>query len=100
MAAVNADEGKRMTSSISERRERKVLIVDDEQDILAICTKALSREFKVDGFSNPSEALEHFKANPADYDLVLTDVRMPLISGFELAKEVRSIRPDIPMLFM
>src|SRR5690348_11400081 len=100
MRAANADERKSTAPLISECNERKLLIIDDEPDILVICTKALSRKFKVDSFSNPSEALEHFKANPADYDLILTDVRMPLISGLELAKEVRSIRPDIPILFM
>ena len=81
-------------------KKRKVLIVDNEPDILVICTKALSKKFLVHSFSNPAEAFEHFNKNSSDYDLVLTDVRMPIMSGFKLAKQIRNIRPDIPILFM
>ena len=87
--------------SASRRKAGKVLVVDDEPDILLICTKALSyKNFEVEGFSNSVEAFEHFKVKSSDYDLVLTDVRMPIMSGFELAKEIRNIRPDITILFM
>jgi DNA-binding NtrC family response regulator len=78
-------------------KKRKVLIVDNEPDILVICTKALSKKFNIDSFSNPAEAFEHFNNNSSDYDLVLTDVRMPIMSGFKLAKQIHNIRQDIPM---
>ncbi|MEO9321253.1 MAG: response regulator [Nitrososphaera sp.] len=78
----------------------RVLVVDDEPDILYVCEKALEKQYLVSGFSSPEDALEHFKAHCAAVDLVLTDVRMPTMSGFELAREIRMLRKDIPIVFM
>jgi DNA-binding NtrC family response regulator len=75
-------------------------LVDDDHDIVHIFNKGLTGKFKVDAFSDSQQALDHFRRQANQYDLVLTDVRMPKVSGFELAKEVRRIRPDITILFM
>jgi two-component SAPR family response regulator len=88
-----------MADSSSIATQKRIMLVDDEEDILFVCSAALSK-FKVDSFSNPEQALEFFRHNSNDYDLVLTDVRMPNLSGFELAKGIRDIRPDITILFM
>src|SRR3712207_8953718 len=67
-----------------------ILIVDDELDIVLIFKQALSRQgYTVFGFTDPLLALEHFKVNSADYGLVITDVRMPRMSGFEDRKSTR-----------
>jgi len=57
-------------------------------------------KFEVDGFTDPVEALEYFKRNPSFFSLVLTDVRMPGMSGIELAKKIIQIRPDTKIMLM
>lgn len=78
-----------------------ILVVDDELDIVLIFKQALSRQgYTVFGFTDPLLALEHFKVNSADYGLVITDVRMPRMSGFELAANIRAIKPHAKVVFM
>lgn len=78
-----------------------ILVVDDELDIVLIFKQALSRQgYTVFGFTDPLLALEHFKVNSADYGLVITDVRMPRMSGFELAANIKVIKPDAKVVFM
>lgn len=77
------------------------MVVDDEPDILNIVRLALKRwGYVVDAFDNTENALAHFKQNPSDFSLVLTDIRMPGISGIELAKEMRKVRPDLKVMAM
>jgi DNA-binding NarL/FixJ family response regulator len=49
---------------------------------------------------DPRGALEHFKINQKDYSLVITDVRMPEMNGFEFARSVSRIKPEIKVLLM
>ncbi len=78
-----------------------ILVVDDELDIVLIFKQALSRQgYTVFGFTDPLLALEHFKVNAEDYGLVITDVRMPRMSGFELAANIKVIKPDAKVVFM
>ena len=71
---------------LSSHRHR-LLIVDDERDIAYILERGLtSAGFEVDAFSNPVDALAHYKAN--HYAHILLDIRMPGMTGFELARAI------------
>ncbi len=75
--------------------------MDDELDIVTIFRQALSRYgYSVFGFTDPTLALEHFRLNAQDYALVISDVRMPQMSGFELAANIKAIKPDARIVLM
>ena len=77
----------------------KILIVDDDTDITLAFKKGLEGdEFMVDTFNDPLEALSNFK--PSKYDLLLLDVRMPKMNGFELYKEIEKIDNHVKVCFI
>ncbi len=76
-----------------------ILIVDDEQDILNVLSQLLSLSgYQVRTFLDSSEALHHFQEDPSRYDLVITDMTMPNLSGEELGREILTLRPEIPLI--
>jgi two-component system, OmpR family, response regulator ChvI len=80
------------TSSYSQQQNNKksILLVDDEPDIINILRVGLEDNgFRVDAFTDAQEALSSFKAGT--YDLLLLDVRMPKLNGFELYQEIKKI---------
>jgi len=77
----------------------RVLVVDDEPDInLTFKTGLEANGFIVDAFSDPILALSNFK--PGVYDLLLLDVRMPQINGFELYEKFRRIDSNVKACFI
>ena len=54
--------------------------------------------YRVSSRTSPYEAIEAFKANPSKYDMVITDMTMPGITGDILAKEILKLRADIPII--
>ncbi len=79
--------------------EEKILVVDDEPSIAMLEKQMLERlGYKVSSFHNSIEALNMFKAKPEFFDLVISDMSMPEFSGIRLAKKLRKIRPDIPII--
>lgn len=77
----------------------KVLFVDDEQMIKEIGEKTLQQMgCDVDAFTDSIEALKHFQKDPDNFDLVITDLTMPMLTGNQLALEILSLRPDIPIV--
>jgi PAS domain S-box-containing protein len=77
----------------------RILLVDDEKPVAAMETQILSRMgYKVTAFTDSIEALAAFKNDPDRFDLVITDVAMPNMSGDKLAEALKRIKPDIPIL--
>lgn len=77
----------------------RILLVDDEMSVAKLEKKMLERlGYKVTMFINSQEALQTIRANPMSFDLVISDMTMPNMTGDQLAGEVKSIRPDIPVI--
>jgi DNA-binding response OmpR family regulator len=80
-------------------RQKRILAVDDEPDITKLCSLALEYYgFKVDTFINSEEALSNFKPNY--YDLVILDIKMPKMDGFELYDELKKKDNDVKICFL
>lgn len=81
----------------------RIMVVDDERDILSILKRGLESKnrFQVDTFMDAESALESLKENSDDYyDLVLTDIRMPKINGFELYRRIKESNPHMKIVFI
>lgn len=80
-------------------KKDKVLLVEDDSTLLFIVEDALMREgFEVVCASNGEDGLKKFKAS--DPSIVVADVMMPKMSGFEMVKLIRLISPSVPVLFL
>ena len=79
--------------------QKRILAVDDEPDITMFCSFALEYYgFKVDTFNDSEEALSNFK--PHYYDLVILDIKMPKMDGFELYDELKKKDNDVKVCFL
>ena len=71
----------------------RLWIIDDEESIRTICKSALEEEFDIEMFPNGSEALLALNSNKPD--LVITDIKMPGMSGLDLLKKISSNYPNM-----
>lgn len=93
--AVSETPVKFLTEGVGEN----ILYVDDESALTDLVSQMLSAmKYNVTTFNSPTAALSHFKARPAFYKLVITDLTMPEMTGDKLASAILEIRPDIPIL--
>ena len=77
----------------------RILLVDDDPMLVEMVTSKLEKlGYQTTATTNPVEALRMFHDNPERFDLVFTDLAMPVISGAELTQKVKLIRPDIPVI--
>ena len=77
----------------------RILFVDDEQVLVEIGKQMLERlGYEVTTRTSSIEALELFRVKPDQFDLVITDMTMPNMTGDKLAKEIMGIRADIPVV--
>ena len=82
-----------------ERRPLRVALVDDEAAVLRATQALLARlGFQVTAFPVPEAALRHLSDLEHRVDLLLTDYIMPGMTGLELAREARKVRPDLPVI--
>jgi len=76
-----------------------ILVVDDEEHLVFLLKKNMERlGYKVTAMTNSLETLELFKKDPHRYDLIITDLTMPHLTGDRLASKVTAIRPDMPVI--
>jgi CheY-like chemotaxis protein len=77
----------------------RILLVDDEASLVEMTTRMLERlGYTVVTATSSSEALRLFQTQPDRFDLVITDMAMPVMAGDRLASELFGIRPDIPII--
>ena len=78
-----------------------ILLVDDEQAVLALESQILERlGYRVDAYQSSFDALEAFKGNPDGFDLLITDMTMPKMTGAQLASEIFSLRSNMPIIIL
>ncbi|HSU62654.1 MAG TPA: PAS domain S-box protein, partial [Burkholderiales bacterium] len=78
-----------------------VMIVDDQRSLVALAEETLAAlGYEPAGFDSSVAALQAFRADPQRFDLVLTDETMPDLSGVELVREIRRVRPELPIVLM
>jgi DNA-binding NtrC family response regulator len=89
------------TNRDNDKPLAKLLIVDDDPDTVHVIKLGLLKNrFLVTAFTNPEDALQSFKSNAEAYCLVLSDVRMPALSGIQLARKVKEINPNVKVVLM
>jgi DNA-binding response OmpR family regulator len=89
-----------VTSGLSSNNKKKrILFVDDEPDLTSLIKMVLEcAGFNVNVFNNSYDALIDFK--PHLYDLVMLDIVMPKMDGFDLYKELKKLDPDVKVCFL
>ena len=87
------------TGTATAQGRERVLVVDDEKMLVSMETRMLELlGYTVDGFAGSVEAWEAFCANPDRYDLVVTDMTMPKMTGLDLVRRIRELRQDLPVI--
>ena len=84
---------------MEKQKRGKILVVDDEPDLVLVLSNFLSKEgFKVYTAHTGEQAIEKVKNNPID--LVLLDIAMPVMDGIETLKQIKKIKPDINVIMI
>ncbi|MGI8832950.1 MAG: response regulator [Nitrososphaeraceae archaeon] len=88
-----------MNQKQPQQGQKRILAVDDEPDLTMICSLALQYHgFKVDTFNDAQEALSNFKSGY--YDLVILDIKMPKMDGFELYEKIKEKDDKVKICFL
>jgi len=97
-ACANDDAAEPEAAAPQEGRGQHVLYLDDEESLVLLVTRMLERlGYRVSGFTVAKQALDAVRADPGQFDLVVTDYNMPGMSGLDVADELLRIRPDLPV---
>ena len=95
---LSTSHGAKILKEFTSKQRDRIVLVDDEVDICEVFGEVLSDYFHVKSFTNPEEALEYCKNN--DLDVLISDIKMPKLSGQELAREIRAEKPHLKILFI
>src|SRR5919197_4567633 len=89
-------------SNNNSSRKKSILVLDDESDIVNLVRDSLHLDGfkKVCTFTDPIAALEQFKTNSKDYDIVISDIRMPAMNGYQFVKHVKERNPKVKVILM
>jgi two-component system, OmpR family, response regulator ChvI len=88
-----------MADSQIKNSAPRIMVVDDEDDVILQLRVVLEDNgFKVDSFNDPLLALENFKADL--YDLLILDIKMPKMNGFELYKQIKKVNNKVKTMFL
>ena len=99
LADGNRQEAQSLPEAFQIPKGTRVLLVDDEIQIIRMTTQMLKQMgCRVSAYSSGAKALEAFRENPDDFDLLITDLTMPAMTGEVLARAVGGIRPAIPII--
>ena len=80
---------------------KKVLLVDDEPDLnLTLKLNLEENGFKVDSFTDPLVALENFRGEAGQYDMIILDIKMPNMNGYELYRQIKKIDDKVKVCFL
>lgn len=81
---------------------KSIVVVDDERDIVNQIKRSLEAMdgLKVYTFTDPFAALEHFNSACTDHHIVISDIRMPGMNGYEFVKQVKKIDPQVKIILM
>ncbi|MEP7157093.1 MAG: response regulator, partial [Betaproteobacteria bacterium] len=77
---------------------RHILYIDDDDSLVFLVKRLVERRgCRISGYTNQQEALDALRAAPGSFDLAVTDYNMPGMSGLDVARQIRMIRPDLPV---
>lgn len=80
-------------------RGQRILLIDDEPQLVTLAQRSLERlGYHVDGFTHAHEAIEFLQRDPSRFQLVVTDLNMPDVSGLDVINEIRAMCPHIPIV--
>ena len=81
--------------------QRRIMFIDDDPLLASLTRVTLQRlGHTAETFLEPASALAAMRASGSRYDLVLCDVRLDRASGFDLARELKGVRPEVPVLML
>ena len=88
-------------ASDKQSSQNSILVVDDELDIVTLIKRSLQNHgFNTLDFTDPLMALEHFQNNSKSFAMVISDIRMPSMNGYELIRKIKAIHPTIKTILI